>query len=130
MAYCKLELTGTLGRDPELIETRGGKKICKFPVAFNTGKREDNKPTGWFNCVAFKGLAEKIAREYRKGDQIKIAKASPDPQEWTDRITGAKRRRVDWFVWEVAETVIPPESTPDAGPTDGYHYPDDDDIPY
>lgn len=129
MARCKLEIEGPIGRDPELIETRNGKVICKFPVAFNVGKRGDNKPTAWFSCVAFKGLAEKIAREYRKGDTIKITNASPDPQEWNDKNTGEKKRALSWFVWEVAEAVIPPETTDDAGPTDGYRYPDDD-VPY
>jgi single-strand DNA-binding protein len=63
-------VTGNLGRDPELKDTRSGKKMVTFSVA-STMKREGRDPeTTWLDVVCFDRLAEDAAGTFRKGMKV------------------------------------------------------------
>mgnify|MGYP006298007831 CR=1 FL=1 len=63
-------VTGNLGRDPELKDTRTGKKMATFSVA-STTKREGRDPeTTWLDVVCFDRLAEDVAGNFRKGSKV------------------------------------------------------------
>lgn len=63
-------VTGNLGRDPELKDTRSGKKMATFSVA-STMKREGRDPeTTWLDVVCFDQLAEDAAGNFRKGMKV------------------------------------------------------------
>lgn len=63
-------VTGNLGRDPELKDTRSGKKMATFSVA-STMKRDGRDPeTTWLDVVCFDRLAEDAAGNFHKGMKV------------------------------------------------------------
>ena len=69
-----INLIGNLTRDPELTETQSGISICRFSIAVGrsyTGGDGERK-TDFFDCVAWRGLGEMIARYFRKGNKIGV----------------------------------------------------------
>lgn len=65
-------VTGNLGRDPELKDTRTGKKMATFSVA-STTKRDGKEPeTTWLDVVCFDRLAEDAAGNFRKGMKVLV----------------------------------------------------------
>jgi len=59
-------VTGRLGKDPELKETRKGGQMLRFNVASDQGWG-DNKSTNWVGVVVFGKRAETLARILEKG---------------------------------------------------------------
>ena len=70
----KVFLIGNLTRDPELTETASGVSVCHFAIAVNraytTGDGE--RQTNFFNCTAWRGVADSIARYCRKGSKVAV----------------------------------------------------------
>ena len=56
----KVFLIGNLTRDPELTETSGGIKICRFAIAVNR-RSAGGEATDFYNCTAWRGLGETVA---------------------------------------------------------------------
>ena len=83
-------LTGHLGRDPELRWFESGKAKCQFSIAVSTGK---DKPSDWFDVVAWGQSAERAADRLRKGSRVVVV-GSLKQERWTDRTTGAQRSKV------------------------------------
>jgi len=71
MALNKVQIIGNLGRDPEMRYATTGTAICNFSVAV-TEKWGENETTEWFNCVAFKKLAETLEKYLSKGSKVYI----------------------------------------------------------
>ena len=70
----RVQLIGRLGRDPEIKDTRNGKKVCTFSVAVNRRTRDKEGETqqvaDWFNIETWERLAE-ICYEYlHKGSLV------------------------------------------------------------
>lgn len=86
--YCNMELSGHIGR----IDKR--EKYVDFSVAFNPGKKEDNKPAVWFNCRAV-GSARPVLEDCHKGDGIVIKRCMADG--WKDN---NGNDRITWIVFE------------------------------
>ena len=62
-------VTGNLGRDPELKDTKTGKKMASFSVA-STTKRDGRDPeTTWIDVVCFDEVAEGGSRQFQEGDE-------------------------------------------------------------
>lgn len=68
----KVLLIGNLTRDPELTETGGGVSVCRFSIAVNRAYThgDGERQTDFFNCVAWRGLGETIAKYFTKGKKI------------------------------------------------------------
>lgn len=62
-------VTGNVGKDPEMKETKSGKKMCIFSVA-SSQKRGDDQETTWIDCVVFEELAEAVAGDLNKGMRV------------------------------------------------------------
>lgn len=71
----KVFLIGNLTRDPELTETPSGVAVCHFSIAVNRNYQngDGERQTDFFNCVAWRGLGEAIARYTKKGKKVAIA---------------------------------------------------------
>ena len=71
----KVFLIGNLTRDPELTETPSGVAVCHFSIAVNRNYQsgDGERQTDFFNCVAWRGLGETIARYTKKGKKVAIA---------------------------------------------------------
>ena len=91
----KVFLIGNLTRDPELTETQSGVKICRFSIAVSrsfTGA-DGERQTDFFNCVAWRGLAENVARYCRKGNKVAVS-GSIETRNYEDS-QGIKRTATD-----------------------------------
>ncbi len=70
----KVFLTGNLTRDPELTETASGVSVCHFAIAVNRSytNGDGERQTDFFNCTAWRGVADSIARYCRKGSKVAV----------------------------------------------------------
>lgn len=64
-------LSGRLTADAELKTTPNGVSVCSFTIANEVGYGE-NKKTAFINVVAWRGTAEFVSRNFRKGNMIGI----------------------------------------------------------
>ena len=93
----KVFLIGNLTRDPELTETSSGIPVCHFAIAVNRNYSSDSeRQTDFFNCTAWRGLAETIARYAKKGKKVAV-NGSIQMRNYEDN-QGVKRTAVDIIV--------------------------------
>lgn len=76
-------LTGRLTADPELKTTQGGKSVCSFTIAVDSGYG-DNKITSFIPVVAWNQRAEFVSKHFNKGSQIGIEGAI-QMRKYTDK---------------------------------------------
>ena len=74
---------GNLAADPELRYTTTGKAVCNFRLAVNSGFGE-KRETEFVNCVAWEKLAEKVADQGRKGNEVAVF-GRLKSRTWKDR---------------------------------------------
>ena len=66
-----IAIHGRLTANPELKQTQSQVPFCTFTVAVNRSYTQgDEKITDFFNCIAWRGLAEMIAKNFHKGKEI------------------------------------------------------------
>lgn len=63
-------VTGNVGKQPELKETRNGKAMVNFSIASNMKTGNGEQATTWVDCVAFEQNAEAIAGNIGKGMRV------------------------------------------------------------
>lgn len=72
----RVHLIGHLGRDPEIINFKGDKKLAKFSVATSqsyTNSHGDRvQDTQWHNIVAWGKLAETTEKFLKKGMEVAL----------------------------------------------------------
>ena len=97
----KVFLIGNLTRDPELTETNGGIKICRFSIAVNRNYSgsDGERKTDFFNVVAWRALAETVARYTKKGIKVAVS-GSIELRNYEDS-QGVKRTGVDIVAQDV-----------------------------
>ncbi len=137
----KVYLIGNLTRDPELSETNSGVAVCRFGIAVSRRFAQGGdaeRQTDFFNCTAWRGLAENVARFCKKGNKVAVA-GSIQIRNFEDN-SGQKRTYVD-IVCDDVEFLTPKGSNADS---DDYSAPapaakkkpaleafdDDSDIPF
>lgn len=64
-------VTGNVGKEPEMKETRNGKQMCSFSVASNHRRGEEQETT-WVDCVAFEDMAVAVADNLQKGMRVMV----------------------------------------------------------
>ncbi len=66
---------GRLTRDIELTTTNSGIFVAKFSIAVDRRfKNSDGeKVTDFFNCIAWRGLAENMAKYCKKGSKVYVS---------------------------------------------------------
>lgn len=91
----KIFLIGNLTRDPELTETNSGVAVCKFSIAVNRNYAgaDGERKTDFFNCIAWRGLGENVAKYVKKGNKICVI-GSIESRNYTDN-DGVKRTAID-----------------------------------
>lgn len=91
----KVFLIGNLTREPELTETNSGIKVCRFGLAVSRKyeNSDGERQTDFFNCVAWRNLAETIARYTHKGNKVAVS-GSIELRNYEDS-QGVKRTAVD-----------------------------------
>ena len=94
----KVFLIGNLTRDPEIRETPSGVPMCRFAIAVQRpySSQDGERQTDFFECTAWRGLAETIARFTKKGNKVAVV-GSVQIRNYEDN-QGAKRTAVDIIV--------------------------------
>ena len=94
----KVFLIGNLTRDPELTETPSGVAVCHFAIAVNRNysSQDGERQTDFFNCTAWRAMAETIARYTKKGKKVAVV-GSVQLRNYEDN-QGVKRTAVDIIV--------------------------------
>ena len=94
----KVFLIGNLTRDPELRETPSGVPMCRFAIAVQRpySSQDGERQTDFFECTAWRGLGETIARYTKKGKKVAVS-GSIQIRNYEDN-QGAKRTAVDIIV--------------------------------
>ena len=97
----KVYLIGNLTRDPELTETASGVPVCHFSIAVNRNysSQDGERQTDFFNCTAWRAMAETIARYTKKGKKIAVT-GSIQLRNYEDN-QGVKRTAVDIIAQDV-----------------------------
>lgn len=92
-----VHLMGNLVRDPDIKVINSGDKkvsVVRFTVAVNRSfKRKDgswDEQTDWINCEAWDSGADKISKDFAKGDRI-LLDGSIRSESWEDKETGKTR---------------------------------------
>lgn len=93
----KVLIIGSLGADPEMRYTPGGKPVTSYSVAVNRGWRtsegERKEATEWFNVVAWGNLAEICNQFLHKGSQVYV-EGRLQTRSWEDS-SGARHYRTE-----------------------------------
>lgn len=68
----QIVIKGRLTRDPETKSTQGGDTIAKFSVAVNRSYKDQsgNYPADFFNCTAWRGTGDFVAKYFGRGQEI------------------------------------------------------------
>ena len=106
----KVFLIGNLTRDPELRETPSGVPMCRFAIAVQRpySSQDGERQTDFFECTAWRGLAETIARFTKKGNKVAVV-GSVQIRNYEDN-QGVKRTVVDVIVQD-CEFLTPKNSS-------------------
>ena len=91
----KVFLIGNLTRDPELSNTASGVSLCRFSIAVSRPytQGDGEKKTDFFNCTAWRGLEENVAKYCKKGNKVAI-EGSVQIRTYEDN-NGQQRTAVD-----------------------------------
>ena len=94
----KVFLIGNLTRDPELRETPSGVPMCRFAIAVTRpySSQDGERQTDFFECTAWRGLGETIARYTKKGNKVAVS-GSIQLRNYEDN-QSVKRTAVDIIV--------------------------------
>lgn len=70
----RVVMIGNLTKDPELSETPGGIKVCRFSIAVQRRfpNAEGNREADFFNVIAWRGLAESVNKYLVKGSKAGV----------------------------------------------------------
>lgn len=85
MAY-NGQITGNLGRDPELKYLNDGKMVANFTVAVRQPRRQgQEQPARWVKVAVWGKSAEYVGNYVKKGDKVFLYGRVEEPELYTDR---------------------------------------------
>jgi single-strand DNA-binding protein len=88
-------ITGNMVRPPELsFIGASGIALTKFSIADNQRKADGETEPHFFDCVAWRELAEHIAESFETGQRV-IVHGKLVQNKWTDDATGQNRSKVE-----------------------------------
>lgn len=65
----RVTIVGTVGKEPELKVSQGGKSYAQFSVATWTGKKGEDR---WWKVMAFGPLADQVAGLVHRGSYVEV----------------------------------------------------------
>lgn len=72
----KVQLSGNVGKAPEILIMNSGKKLAKFSLAtretYTNQSGEKVSSTQWHTIIAWGKVAEQVEKEVPKGQEIEI----------------------------------------------------------
>ncbi len=102
--YNKTMLLGYLVADPELKQTQNGVSVTSFKIGVSRKRLNQNEApkSDFFTIVAWRGTAEFISRNFRKGDPILVT-GELQNRDYEDQ--NGNKRYVTEIIAEEAEFV-------------------------
>lgn len=91
----KVEMSGRLTKDVEILKSKSGVEYAKFTLAV---KRRQGEETDFFNCTAFGKQVEALEKYTEKGNRI-IVVGSIQNDSYTDK-DGNKKQQTNIIVDE------------------------------
>ena len=91
-----VSIMGRITRDPELRRTGSGIAVTSFSIACDrdiANKETGERDTDFIDCVAWRGAAEFVQKNFSKGSMIVVI-GRVQTRSWTDK-DGNKRRTVE-----------------------------------
>lgn len=96
----KIYLIGNLTKDPELRKTPSDVSLCRFDLAVSRPANKDGeRETDFFECTAWRGTAEAIAKYCKKGHKLCV-EGRVQTRTYEDN-EGKKRKVYDILVNDV-----------------------------
>ena len=91
-----IAIHGRLTRDPESRTTQSGVSVCNFTVAVDSSysRQGEEKQTTYFDCVAWRGLADLVSKHFHKGKEI-VVTGEMQSRKWQDK---DGNNRVSWEI--------------------------------
>lgn len=90
-----ITIHGRLTKDPELRKTQSDVSVCNFTVAVDRRyQSKEEKQTDFFDCVAWRGLADTIHQHFSKGKEI-ILSGEMQSRKWVDN---DGKNRISWEI--------------------------------
>ena len=90
-----ISIHGRLASDPKKRETATGVSVCNFSVAVQRDYEQNGeRPCDFFNCVAWRGLADMICNHFGKGKEI-VVHGSMQSRKWVDN---DGNNRISWEI--------------------------------
>ena len=91
-----IAIHGRLTRDPEMRTTQSGVSVCNFTVAVDSSyaRQGEEKQTTYFDCVAWRGLADLVSKYFHKGKEI-VVTGEMQSRKWQDK---DNNNRVSWEI--------------------------------
>lgn len=107
----QITISGWVATEPKQISTEGGSDMAAFRLAYRPGK---DRPTQFFDVVAFDNVATNFLERINKGRSVAIA-GRISQREYTDK-TGSKREQVSIVANSIhyGEETSKDVTTPDA----------------
>lgn len=94
----EITIVGSLGGDPELRFTPGGKAVATFNVAVGSRKKEGDSwkddGTTWYRCTAWELMAENVAESLVKGTRVMVQGRLRN-REWKNEEKGTSGRSLE-----------------------------------
>ena len=86
MSINRVVVTGRLTADPEVKQTTSGVSVVTISIAVERPYKKDDstREADFFDVVVWRGAAEFIGRNFRKGDKIEIDGKLRN-RKWTDK---------------------------------------------
>lgn len=119
----KVFLIGNLTRDPEISQTPSGVSVCHFSIAVNRPYTQGDaeRQTDFFNCTAWRGLGENLAKYQKKGNKVAVT-GSIQLRNYEDN-QGVKRTAVDIICQDIEFLTAKGSGSDDMGYTPDYSAP-------
>jgi len=87
------QITGNIGKQPELKTTRSGKAMANFSVASTYKKEGQEDQTTWVDVVCFDEQADVVSQRLQKGDRVCVSgRMSLETYQKKDGSTGFSLR--------------------------------------
>ncbi len=101
--YSHTVILGRITKDPELKQTGTGISVTSFSVAVDRNyiPKGGERKSDFFEIVAWRGTAEFICRNFKKGEKI-LVEGAMESRKYVDK-SGANR-----IAWELVATNIKP----------------------
>jgi single-strand DNA-binding protein len=108
----KIYLIGNVTKEVELSKTPSGVQVCRFTLAVSRDYKNENgeKVTDFFNCTAWRNLAETIGKYIKKGNKLAVV-GSVQMRNYEDN-QGIKRTAIDVIVTDCEFLTPKSEETP------------------